>query len=311
MTRNLPAAVVPLRPQRLRPGGRVVVVAPAGPFDSELLEQGVAIWRDRGFDVYLPPGLDERSAYLAGTDAHRADLLHEALDDPATEAIVAARGGYGSLRLLDRFDFDRAANHPKIWIGFSDLTALQLELWRRTSLVTFSGPMIAGTQLGRLDQGERDVYFATLTDTAPPPPLRGDRARVVRPGDAVGPFLGGNLTLLSHLAAAGHLPSLAGAVLFFEDINEPPYRLDRMLTALKLGGHLEGIAGFVGGDFGTKIEPGVIDAILIDRLGDLCVPIVAGLDVGHGRRNRLVPLGVPVRLTTQPPEVTFLEGGVC
>jgi muramoyltetrapeptide carboxypeptidase len=154
------------------------------------------------------------------------------------------------------------------------------------------------------------VYFATLADDAPPLPLVAQDARAVLAGAAEGPLLGGNLTMLCHLATAGRLPKLAGAILLLEDIHEAPYRIDRMLTSLRLGGHLDGVAGIAGGEFGPTVDPTLLDAIFVDRLGDLVAPIVTGLPIGHGERNRLTPLGVRVRLTAEPPSVVFLEGGV-
>jgi muramoyltetrapeptide carboxypeptidase len=300
-----------LRPGRLRPGDTVGVVAPAGPFAEEDLRAGKAIWEAAGFPVHVPNNLQEPIEYLAGPDWHRAGLIHAALGDSHIKALVAARGGYGALRLLDHLDLDLFSAHPKVLVGFSDLTVLQLELWRRFNLVTFSGPMIAGTQLAKLDEATRAAYFATLMETTPPPPLAGLDTRPLLFGVAEGTLLGGNLTLLVHMAAAGRLPSLSGAILLIEDVNEPPYRLDRMLTALRLGGHLDGVRGIAAGMFGEAIEDVIVDTILMDRLGDLGVPIVVGLDIGHGARNRLVPIGVQVRLSTAPPAVTFLESGVC
>lgn len=275
------------------------------------MQTGLDIWRRRGFVMVEPPDLDRRHRYLAGNDAHRARLINEALADDSIKAMVCTRGGYGSLRLLDALELDRLPDSPKILIGFSDITALQMEIRRRCNLVTFSGPMIAGTQLSRLSEADLAVYFAALTSLEPPPPLGGSAARAVIAGTAAGPLLGGNLTLLCHLAAAGRLPRLRDAVLLVEDIHEAPYRLDRMLTSLRLGGHLDGISGVAGGFFGDDLDPELVAEILADCLGKLGVPIVLGLDIGHGRFNRLAPLGVPVSLTTDPPAVTFLQSGVC
>jgi muramoyltetrapeptide carboxypeptidase len=186
-----------------------------------------------------------------------------------------------------------------------------MEAWRRMGLVSFSGPMIAGTQLTRLDAAGLDVYFSALTSLDPPAPLTGNAVRVVAPGSGEGVLLGGNLTLLCCLAAAGRLLSFTGAVLLIEDTNEPPYRIDRMLTVLRLGGHLDGVAGIAAGEFTGGVTPASLDALLADRLGDLSAPIIAGVDFGHGTRNRLLPLGARARLETSPPRICLLEAGVC
>ncbi len=287
------------------------MVAPAGPHDPALLQAGLAVWRQRGFVPVVPDDLNRPRRYLAGTDAQRARLLNEALADETIKAVVCTRGGYGSLRILDALLLEQLRDSPKIFIGFSDITALQTEIWRRCGMVTFSGPMIAGSQLSRMSDDELTVYFSTLTSTAPPPPLTGEHARKIVAGTTRGYLLGGNLTLLCHLAAAGKLPRLRDAILLVEDIHEAPYRLDRMLTALRLGGHLEGIAGVAGGFFGDDLDPDLVAEIFADCLGGLGVPVVLGLDVGHGLKNRLTPLGAPVSLTTDPPAVIFTQSGVC
>jgi muramoyltetrapeptide carboxypeptidase len=289
----------------------VAVVAPAGPFDPEKLRQGAAIWRDRGFEVVTHPDLLRPEAYLAAPDWLRADILNQAIADPSIKALLAARGGYGTLRLLDQIDTAPLAASPKVILGFSDLTAWQMDLWRRFELATFSGPMIAGTQLSRLSPSARDQFFAGLMTEAPPPPLAGGEARVVLGGEAEGVLLGGNLTMLCYTALAGRLPPLAGAILLVEDVREAPYRIDRMLTSLRLGGYLNGLAGIAGGDFGSDVDPELVDAIFLDRFGDWGIPIVTGFEFGHGQTNRLIPLGVPARLSTEPPQLAFLRSGVC
>ncbi|NLH48472.1 MAG: LD-carboxypeptidase [Myxococcales bacterium] len=295
----------------MRPGDRIGVFAPAGPFADEQLRRGVSFWQKRGYRVHGLENLQEPTAYLAAPDAQRAGTFNRLLADREIRALVAARGGYGTLRILDELDLEPLAAEPRIIIGFSDLTILHLELWRRFHLVSFSGPMIAGSQIDRLTADEQEHFWQTLESDVPPPPVAGEATRVVLAGEAEGPLLGGNLTILAHAALAGRLPSLAGAVLLLEDVNEPPYRIDRYLTALRLGGHLSGILGVAGGDFGPAVDPTLLDTILLDRLGDLGVPIIAGLPIGHGEKNRLVPIGARVRLNTSPPEVHFLEGGVC
>jgi len=302
---------VSIRPARLFPSSEIAVIAPAGPFDEELLQRGINIWRERGFEVYTRPELAQRQGYLAGSDATRAEIFNAALADPRIKAVVCARGGYGALRIIDRIKFELLATHPKILIGFSDFTVVSMEIWRRIKMVTFSGPMMAGGQLGRLSASQLDEYFSTLTSDVPPPPLSGEYARTLIPGRAEGILLGGNLTLLCYLAVAQRLPSMQGAVLMMEDTHEAPYRIDRMLTALKLGGHLDRLAGLAIGRFGPGIDDRELDHLLLDRLEDLRIPILAGLDVGHEGFNRLVPVGLPVILDTDKKSVTFTCGGVC
>ncbi len=300
-----------IRPPVLRPGDAIAVVAPAGPFDEQLLQEGAAIWRAQGFDVRLPEDLNRQYRYLAGDDEHRLAILQTAINDPETKAIVAARGGYGSLRMLDRLECERLQKHPKVIVGFSDVTALQLDLWRRCHLVTFSGPMMASHQTTTMDPTQRVVYFDTLTRTTPPPPLMARHAASSSKETVTGWLTGGNLTLLCHMAVSRRLPDLRGAILLIEDINEAPYRIDRALTSLRLGGHLDGVAGVVCGDFGPDVEDTTLLDLLLDCLGGLGVPILAGVEYGHQGHNRLVPLGVPVELDSRAHRVRFLAAGVC
>jgi len=295
----------------LQPNDLVAVIAPAGPFAPERLDAGERIWRAHGFAVHRHDNIFLKERYLAGGDRERAAVINEALRDERIKALICARGGYGSLRLLDLIDVEALRQTPKIIVGFSDVTALQMDLRRRLGLVTFSGPMIAGTQIDRLSPAQLDAYFAALTSTAPPSPLSGADARWVKSGAAQGPLLGGNLTLLGQLAIAGRLPSLNGAVLLIEDVNEPPYRLDRLLTTLRMGGHLDGVAAVAVGNFGETIDAAETDRLLIDCLGELNVPLLAGLDFGHHGHNRMIPLGVRVSLDAVAPQIVFTQGGVC
>lgn len=298
-------------PPALEKGENVAVFAPASPFDADALEKGVAIWTKRGFNVHLHEGLFERTGYFAGSDKHRADFFNKIIADPDIKAVVAARGGYGSLRIMDLIDYEKLRIHPKIFIGFSDVTALLFEIYRLCRLVTFSGPMIAGRQFAKSTTEELDVYFQTIMDKNPPQSLGGPNAIKLTPGRAKGPLLGGNLTLINQLAAAKRLPDLKGTVLLLEDTKEEPYRIDRMLTSLKIGGYLSNVAGVACGSFGPDITDDKLSEIIIDCLGELNVPIVIGLEIGHHGINRLVPLGAPVEITEDKPELIFLESPVC
>jgi len=298
------------QPPSLKQGDAIAVIAPAGAFDPQKLEIGKQIWLDHGFQIRLEPENFIIQQYLAGSDQQRADLINRALADEQIKALVCARGGYGTMRLLDRLELHRLDGQPKIIIGFSDATALLSAVWTQCRLITFSGPMIAGEQIARLNYDDQNEYFSILAGETPPP-LTSERASYLAEGQAEGALLGGNLTMLCHLAAAGRLPSLDGAVLLIEDIHEAPYRIDRSLTALRLGGHLDGIAGIACGSFGPKINDETLHWILRQCLGDLSVPIITGLPLGHDDSNRLVPLGAEVVIDGKLPGVQFLQSGTC
>jgi muramoyltetrapeptide carboxypeptidase len=285
----------------LRPGDAVAVVAPSGPFDRPQFELGLAVLATR-YRPVLGEHLFEQQRYLAGPDAHRLSDLQQALDDGALKAVFAARGGYGAMRLLPGL---RPGPAPKALVGFSDTTALHL-LAQRHGLRSLHAPVL--TQLGRSPPEVIDRLFAAL-EGRPLAPLQG--TRTITPGEAEGPLLGGNLSVLTRLLGTPWFPSLRGAVLLLEDVGEQPYRLDRLLTHLSLAGALEGLAGLVVGEL-TGCEKDGADyssADVVDELvRPLGIPAFAGLPVGHGALNFAVPLGARVRLEAGAQRLTHLEG---
>ena len=287
----------------LRPGARVAVVAPAGPFERTALKAGVAVLAAR-YSVHLAPELLARQRYLAGSDAQRLAQLTAALSDPDIDALFCARGGYGAMRLLPALE--GLAPAPKPLVGFSDITALHAWL-QRNGLISVHGPVL--TQLGKLDAQTHERLFALLEDGAPAAPLRGTDTYF--PGVAEGPLQGGTLAVLTRLLGTPYLPPLEGAVLLLEDVGEQPYRLDRMWTHLALAGVFRRVRGIALGAF-TGCEPREADytsaQVLRDLAAETGLPCAAGFPIGHGERNEPVPLGVRVRLDAAARTLTFLHG---
>ncbi len=257
--------------------------------------------------VRFDEGLMTRTGYLAGDDARREAELLAALDDPTVDAIVAARGGYGATRILDRIPIERVARSPKLLVGFSDVTALHA-LWQRAGVRSMHASMIAG--LGRASDAHVARFVRALEGEAAAP-LSG--LSTVAEGEAEGPLVGGNLSVLAALVGTPYAPPVDGAVLLLEDVGERPYRVDRMLTTLAHAGWLSRVAGvalgaFTGsppGDDGTRIED-----VLRERLSYLPVPVVAGVPAGHVDDNVALPLGARVRLDAANGTLQFLEGAV-
>jgi muramoyltetrapeptide carboxypeptidase len=218
------------------------------------------------------------------------------LRDPRIKAIINTRGGYGSLRLLDRIDYDEIKRNPKIILGFSDITALLLAVHARTGVVTFHGPVLR--QFGR---GAPENWNELLRVLGSDRPLRWSLAegKSLSAGKARGPLLGGNLSLICHLLGTPYMPSLEGAILFIEEANEPLYRIDRMLTHLKLSGKPAGLSGMVVGQMEGCGKQEAIEQLLRDLAGELNIALATGLNVGHGGRNLTVPLGVAAELDTE------------
>ncbi len=285
-----------MRPPRLWPGDVVAVVAPAGPAPPARLAAGVAVLRSWGLEVRVPaPVAQGRSGelpWLAGCDGERAAGLAEAWTDPDVRAVWAARGGSGTHRVLDLLDWSvLQAAGPKVLVGFSDLTALHEAVAVRLGLATLHGPVV--TQLGdRDDEGTAAATRAAVLDGATSA-LRGSG---VVPGVTDGCLVGGNLTVLAAGLGTSFSRPAEGGIAVLEDVDEQPFRLDRVVTQLLRGGWFDGVRGIALGQFTRCGDPQVVRLLLRRRLEPLGVPLVDDLPVGHVPSNRPVALGVPAHL---------------
>ena len=291
---------VPLRPPALQAGDLVTLVSPAGPTSPDRVACGVALLESWGLRVAVAPHAYARSGFYAGSDAQRLADLNAALADPAVRGVVCTRGGYGAQRIVDRLDMAAVRADPKVVVGFSDITALQLALWRGARLATVHGPGAAWLDRRTGPPSVESLRAAVMSGE--PVVLARDPAEetavVAVPGTASGILLGGNLCLVAASIGTQDMPDLSGAILLLEDIDEPPYKVDRMLTQLRRTGVLRGLAGVALGQFTNCADgwPVRVTDVLADRLGDLGVPVLGGLRVGHGPGQLSVPLGVPARL---------------
>ncbi|HZS37925.1 MAG TPA: LD-carboxypeptidase [Polyangia bacterium] len=296
-----------IRPRALVPGDAVAVVAPAGPVPRDAFAAGARILGAR-YRLVHDERIFERAGFLAGSDDARAAELQRALADPQAAAIVCARGGYGLTRILARLDAAAFCRNPKWIVGFSDVTALHV--WAaRAGVESLHAPVV--TQLGGLPPEDAAALFALL-EGAPPAPL--ENLRALAPGRATGPLHGGNLELLSRLCGTPWQPRLDGAILLLEDVGERPYRVDRALTQLLLAGALDGLRGALVGEFHKCADPDnappSAEDVIAERLASLGIPILAGAPIGHGARNRAVPLGVPLTLDAATGTATFAPAAV-
>jgi muramoyltetrapeptide carboxypeptidase len=324
-----------LKAPALKPGDLIAFVAPAGPTDMAPIRTVAADLELLGYRVRVPADLGRRSGeYLAGTDDERAAELNEALRDPAVRAVFPARGGFGLTRILDRLDYDALRRAPKIVTGFSDLTALHLAIARRCRLITFHGPMVA--DLARrepphdfADRSFRRMVLGTrpsrpaLPTSGPAAADRGDggRERIsmelppgVRPtrmvgGKARGRLIGGNLSLIAATMGTPFAIETEGAILFLEDVHEAPYRVDRMLSQLRLAGAFRGLAGVVTGGFTNKdpADAPKIDRVLREYFRGLGVPAVTGFPIGHQPLNATLPHGALAEMDADAGTLTLLE----
>lgn len=297
------------RPPRLRPGDRVTVVAPSGPVPADRLEQGVAILRQWGLQVQVAPHVHQghpRWDYLAADDHARAADLQAAWLDPQVDAILCARGGYGAQRMMDLLDWGAmGAVAPKVFGGYSDITALHEAFATQLGVVTFHCPMPGGEPF-LSDPRSAALVKQMLLAPGEALVLTSPGAHAVVPGTAEGVTLGGCVSLLAdELGSPTARAGAAGGLLLLEEVDEDLYRLDRMFTQLLRSGWLDQVAGLVLGSW-SKCPDGVHELVL-DRFGGLGVPIMGDLGFGHGASSITVPLGVRARLDADAGTLTLMR----
>ena len=283
----------------------MAVIAPAGPAEASRVAAGLAVLREEGLVPRVIPPVPGATPYLAADDGDRRRDLQAAIADPDARAIWCVRGGYGTARAAEGLSLDGLRDRPRIVLGFSDITALLLQVVRAGG-VAFHGPVV--TQLGVLEPGARRHLFDLLGGRTDRIPLRDD-AVALRGGAADGPLLGGNLTVLTSLVGTPLMPSLRGAIVVLEDVGEPAYRLDRMLHQLRMAGALEGVRGLLLGRF-DGADTGELAGLLREVATWIDGPVVHGVALGHAPDNHAVPLGVAVRLDAARPFVRLLEAAV-
>lgn len=290
-------------PLPLKSGDLLRVIAPSGKLrDRSALDRGIEIWRDRGYRIEVTDDICQSWGYLAGTDALRREQLAAAWQDPECRGILYARGGYGGMRLLEKWHWHPAV--PKWSIGFSDITALLWSLAQQ-GIAGIHGPLL--TTLADEPDWSIDRLFQ-LVSGQPVPPLVGDAwvGKIAR-----GRLLPCNLTVATHLLGTPFQPDFAGAILAIEDVTEAPYRIDRLLTHWRLTGALSQVAGVAIGRFSQCDAPeGIssftVEEVLRDRLTDLHIPIVANLPFGHDGCNAALPVGVEAILDGNTGELTIV-----
>ncbi|NLU77381.1 LD-carboxypeptidase [Micromonospora sp. HNM0581] len=285
-----------------------MLVSPSGPTRPDRVARGVELLTGWGLRPVLAPNVYARQGYLAGTDALRAADLNTAFADPQVRGVICTRGGYGAQRVVDSIDMAAVRRDPKVVTGFSDITALHLALWRGARLAGVHGPGAAWRD-ERTPLASAESLHAAMTSTDPVTVHAVDGAETfgVRvAGRATGRLLGGNLCLVVASLATADMPDLTGAVLLLEDVQEPPYKVDRMLTQLRRAGVLDGLAGVAVGQF-TDCADGwdvTVAEVLVEHLGDLGVPVLGGLPIGHGPGQLTVPVGTRASLDADAGTLT-------
>jgi len=289
------------KPLPLEKGDVIAICAPAGPVDASRLERGIARLRAAGYVPEIAEGVLASKGYLAGGDAHRARRFEWALTLPEARAVMAARGGFGTARILPLVDWKKAIRRRRLIVGFSDLTAVLSYLSTRLGFPCLHGPMAAADLALRFDSGALDAFSRLAAGKVAPREPWGDPADRLRGGPAEGVLTGGCLSVLTSLLGTPYEPDFRGALLFLEDVGEPAYRLDRMLTQWIQSGRLSKISGILAGTMAPARGESQEDLRRVfheagKRLG---VPVRYGFPAGHDGKNVALPFGVRARFDSR------------
>ena len=316
----IPGTMTTNKPPRLKKGDTIGIVAPASaPSTTAKIETGIAYLEKMGYRVKPGKHVHEVSGYLAGSDSHRAEDINTMFADPDVKAIIAVRGGYGAPRILDLIDYDVIRKHPKIFVGYSDCTALHGAFLRHAGLVSFAGPMVAVDMFEGIDPFTEENFWRLLTDPSDHTVLRnppGHEWQTIHGGICEGTLVGGNLSVFLSLWGSPYTPSLRDTVLLLEEIDEKTYRIDRMFAQLKHACVFQRINGLVLGSFTgcEPIEPDkpslTLNQVFSDYLAPLSLPVVSNFAHGHTSPKLTIPIGLRVRLDTRRGDIELLESPV-
>ncbi|RLD82828.1 MAG: LD-carboxypeptidase [Bacteroidetes bacterium] len=314
-----------IKAARLKKGDTIGLIAPASPITIEQLEQTKTLLNKWGYKTYHTKNVLQKKGYLAGTDAERLDDLHEMFKKKEINAIMCIRGGYGTPRLLEHVDYDLIRKNPKIFIGYSDITALLQAIYKFSGLICFHG--VVG--ISDFTEYTQHNFFEVLTNSNNPITIESIlpdddekdeyKPYVIKEGVARGELAGGNLALIVALMGTPFEIDIEGKLLFIEDIGEAPYKVDRMLTQLILSGKLNKAKGIVLGVFNdcdfnnddiTAENSLSLKEVLDDRLSGIDIPVMYGFSFGHIANQAIFPIGVEAELNTQKKTITLLEPGV-
>ncbi|MCV9386481.1 S66 peptidase family protein [Reichenbachiella ulvae] len=314
-----------IKPKALRPGDTVGLITPGSALVGDAEERAINNMKALGFKVVKSKNFNVRTGFVAGSDQQRVDDIHEMFSNPEIDGIFCARGGYGTGRLLQMLDYQLIRNNPKVFIGYSDITALHYAIYNQAGLVTYHGPVASSDFTSFTSDTVQETIMSTHKPTLQRPKIWKDKTaesyqymQLVE-GKAEGQLVGGNLSIMCSLLGTPYDIDFKGKLIFIEEVGESLYRVDRMLTQLLNTGKLDECAGVVLGVFAScRAKSGGVDdddyvtltKVLKDRLGDLKVPVIYGLPIGHIDDNATMPMGIRARMDSETGQLEFLESAV-
>ena len=307
------------KPKALKKGDTIGLVAPSSALkQADGLEQSIKILREQGFNLVQGESCGKKYGYLSGNDETRARDINRMFRDSNIDAVFCLKGGYGTPRILDKLDYDMIKENPKIFIGYSDITAIHIALNQRCDLITFHGPMAASDMLEDFDEFSKESYLNAITSLKPLGQLNnpiGFEIKSMVPGKARGKIVGGNLSLIAATIGTPYEINTKGKILFLEDIEEFTYSVDRMLTQLRLSGKLNDCEGIILGDFKNCLPQYIdFDHTLIEVFNDIIVqakkPTIYNFMAGHCTPKITIPLGVEALLDSDSCTLTITESAL-
>ncbi len=309
-----------LKPAKLKKGDTVGILSPASkPKDETKIDNGIKYLESLGYRVKEGKSVRKSYGYLAGTDEERVQDLHDMFNDKSIKAIFCTRGGYGTPRLLNKINYNIIKKNPKIFVGYSDITALQMAFFKKAGLVTFSGPMTAVEMNDKIDPFTEENFWAMVTSSAKYGVLKNpdnEKFESINTGSATGRLIGGNLSLILSTFGTPYCPLFNDSILIFEDVDEEPYRVDRYLSQLANGKVFEQMKGMIIAsmtDCGPteRTQPTLtLEQVLSDYFKEIKVPVITNLVYGHISRKNTIPFGIKARIDAKTKEIKILEGCV-
>ena len=303
-------------PQPLHIGATIGIIAPASAAHRKQVGEGIAYLKNRGYHVKTAPNLTRGKHYLAGNDQMRLKWLENFILDSEIDAIFCVRGGYGLLRIIDKIDYSRLASiPPKLIVGYSDITALQMAFLRKLEWVGYTGPMVASDMSGQFDPYSEEWLWKVITKHPYPLVLEnpaGEEMNVYRHGTARGTLIGGCLSLITPLLGTAYMPDLTGSVLVIEDIGEKTYHLDKHLHMLRIHGVFDKISALILGRFANCFPKNqkrsfTMREFLDDVVGEYDFPVISNFAYGHIVKRLTLPLGAQVRVETDPIKIEVFK----
>lgn len=309
-----------IKPAKLKTGDVIGIIAPASaPADPTKLENGIRYIEKNGFRVELGKNISKIDGYLAGTDQERADDLNLMFKTKNVKAIFCLRGGYGASRILDKINYKLIRSNPKILVGYSEITALQLAILQKSGLVTFAGPMVATDFGNEITSYTEDFFWRIVSSNKKIGRLKypdEDKLVSITKGGASGRIIGGNLSVFVALIGTDYFPDLKGRILMIEEVDELPYKVDRLLNQLRLLKVFKQIKGIILGRFVDCIEHDTskrtltLGEVMEDYMKDLKIPVLYTFPHGHIKDKVTVPFGINIKMNASKGFVEYLESAV-